>query len=461
MNDLFIRTMLKLQENKKVANKKLLKEDVDNNDIKDISDVDGFEHDVITVMDPELTTDEYVERQDEINKLIDETPEGEKVVDTEYVGMKIYQCPLCLTNFYAENEPAEEEKCPVCYETPEQFVYLGTVEQDMNDEDKELLDNAEDGLEDEDNEESTEEPAEETTDNGEGDSIDNELASLGNEEGTEEPAEENNEEEEDNRLTASKKVQTKGSIVKEDEERDPDAEHVKDLVDDQVENGVEINRDTIRGLLEMGAIDDPEYYNSLSDEEKEKLVDHWLKHYNDDKFESKKIEENKSLKENLEVGNQLSFKIKNNIVSAEITNIYVDDFNDKTYIQYTNPEGTRSGTMSADEILKGIEEGTIIAKIGEELPASVEEEPNMEEPVEGEQPEVGEVGEEPAEEITKEPVSVESKRITAFDYKDLTEDMKNLLKVTGKSEEVLEKYWYDKAGKPIVEKKYARVRKSK
>lgn len=445
MNDLFIRTMLKLQENKKVANKKLLKEDVDNNDIKDISDVDGFEHDVITVMDPELTTDEYVERQDEINKLIDETPEGEKVVDTEYVGMKIYQCPLCLTNFYAENEPAEEEKCPVCYETPEQFVYLGTVEQDMNDDDKELLDNAEDGLEDEDNEEGTEESTEETTDNGETDSIDNELASLGNEEGTEEPAEENNEEEEDNRLTASKKVQTKGSIVKEDEERDLD-------------NQEDMDRDTIKGLLEMGAIDDPDYYNSLSDEEKEKLVDHWLKHYNDDKFESKKIEENKSLKENLEVGNQLSFKIKNNIVSAEITNIYVDDFNDKTYIQYTNPEGTRSGTMSADEILKGIEEGTIIAKIGEELPASVEEEPNMEEPVEGEQPEVEE---EPAEEITKEPVSVESKRITAFDYKDLTEDMKNLLKVTGKSEEVLEKYWYDKAGKPIVEKKYARVRKSK
>ena len=61
MNDLFIRTMLKLQENKKVRSKKLLKEDIDNeDDIKDIQDVDGYEHDVITVMDPELSTDEFI-----------------------------------------------------------------------------------------------------------------------------------------------------------------------------------------------------------------------------------------------------------------------------------------------------------------------------------------------------------------------------------------------------------------
>lgn len=294
MNDLFIRTMLKLQENKKVRSKKLLKEDIDNeDDIKDIQDVDGYEHDVITVMDPELSTDEFIEKQDEINKLIDETPEGEKVVDTEYVGMKIYQCPLCLTNFYTENEPREEEKCPVCYETPEQFIYLGTVEQDMNDEDKDLIKDASDEMEEpEEGSNNADEPAE-----GEepGTSVEDELNALD----LEEEPEEGTENEEDNRLTASKKVKTNGNVIK----------------------------------------------------------------------------ENKSLNENLQVGNELSFKIKNNIVSAEITNIYIDDFNDKTYIQYANPEGTRSGTMSADEILKGIEEGTIIAKVpGEaELPASVEE----------------------------------------------------------------------------------------
>ena len=381
MNDLFIRTMLKLQENKKVRSKKLLKEDIDNeDDIKDIQDVDGYEHDVITVMDPELSTDEFIEKQDEINKLIDETPEGEKVVDTEYVGMKIYQCPLCLTNFYTENEPREEEKCPVCYETPEQFIYLGTVEQDMNDEDKDLIKDASDEMEEpEEGSDNADESAE-----GEepGTSVEDELNALDLEEEPEEGTE-NEEEEEDNRLTASKKVKTNGNVIK----------------------------------------------------------------------------ENKSLNENLQVGNELSFKIKNNIVSAEITNVYIDDFNDKTYIQYANPEGTRSGTMSADEILKGIEEGTIIAKVpgDAELPASVEE------PIEEISDEVPVEPEMETSEIEDEPIATESKskRMVAFDYKDLTEDMKTVLKATGKSEKVLERYWYDKAGRPIVEKKNARVRKSK
>lgn len=384
MNDLFIRTMLKLQENKKVASKKLLKEDIDNeDDIKDIQDVDGYEHDIITVMDPELSTDEFIEKQDEINQLIEETPEGEKVVDTEYVGMKIYQCPLCLTNFYKENEPTEEEKCPVCFETPEQFVYLGTVEQDMNEEDEELLDDAAEEVAGE------EEPEVEVPEEGgetEG-GVDDELAALD----VEEPEEE---EEEDNRLTASKKTEVEGEKLNEE---------VK--------------------------------------EEKEGEV----------------VTEGKNLNENLQTGNTLSFKIKNSIVDAEITNIYVDDFNDKTYIQYSNPEGTRSGTMSADEILKGIEEGTIVAKVageGENLPVATEE------PVE-EIPEVGETDTEPVQSVEEEPVAMESKRITAFDYNELTEAQKNLLKVTGKSQEVLESYWYNKSGLPIVEKKNARIRKSK
>ena len=291
--------------------------------------------------------------------------------------MKIYQCPLCLTNFYTENEPREEEKCPVCYETPEQFIYLGTVEQDMNDEDKDLIKDASDEMEEpEEGSNNADEPAE-----GEepGTSVEDELNALD----LEEESEEGTENEEDNRLTASKKVKTNGNVIK----------------------------------------------------------------------------ENKSLNENLQVGNELSFKIKNNIVSAEITNIYIDDFNDKTYIQYANPEGTRSGTMSADEILKGIEEGTIIAKVpGEaELPASVEE------PVEEISDEVPVEPEIETSEVEDEPIATESKskRMVAFDYKDLTEDMKTVLKATGKSEKVLERYWYDKAGRPIVEKKNARVRKSK
>ena len=49
-------------------------------------------------------------------------------------------------------------------------------------------------------------------------------------------------------------------------------------------------REEIKGLLDMGAIDDPEYYNGLSDEEKEKLIDYWTEHYDDDLKEAEEEE---------------------------------------------------------------------------------------------------------------------------------------------------------------------------
>lgn len=51
------------------------------------------------------------------------------------------------------------------------------------------------------------------------------------------------------------------------------------------------DRETVKGLLELGAIDDPEYYEGLSDEEKEKLIDYWTEHYNDDLKEDKALNE--------------------------------------------------------------------------------------------------------------------------------------------------------------------------
>lgn len=51
------------------------------------------------------------------------------------------------------------------------------------------------------------------------------------------------------------------------------------------------DRETVKGLLELGAIDDPDYYESLSDEEKEDLIDYWTEHYNDDLQESKALNE--------------------------------------------------------------------------------------------------------------------------------------------------------------------------
>ena len=342
MDSLFARTMRKLQENRKIV-----KEDI-NDDITDIEDVDGYEHDVITVMDTNLSTDEFVEKQDEINKLIEETPEGEKVIDTEYVGQKIYTCPLCLTNFYSETEMAEEAKCPVCFEVPEEFIYLGTVEQDITEDDKEMLDAAEEEMD------STEPEGEQD---------------FGSEEGgeipMEEPAEEGEEEEEET-LTASKKISVSG----------------------------------------------------------------------------KTINESKALNENLQVGGSLYFKVKNNIIATEITNVYVDDFNDKTYVQYTNPEGTRAGTMSAEEILKGLEEGTITS----ENPVPEQDIPSQEVSVEApvEEPEIEEV---PA---------VENKRLRAYEFKNLEESIKREL-CKKESLKDLRNYWFTKNGKKICEKSKAKI----
>ena len=64
MDSLFIKTMKKLQENRRLEKSKtILKEDI-NDEITDIEDVEGFEHDVITVMDPNLSTEEFIEKQD-------------------------------------------------------------------------------------------------------------------------------------------------------------------------------------------------------------------------------------------------------------------------------------------------------------------------------------------------------------------------------------------------------------
>lgn len=352
MDSLFAKTMKKLQENRKLEkSKSILKEDI-NDDVTNIEDVEGFEHDVVTVMDPNLSTEEFIEKQDEVNKLIEETPEGEKVVDTEYVGQKIYTCPLCLTNFYSETEMGEEQKCPVCYETPTEFIYLGTVEQDINDEDEEMLDAAEEEM-------NSTEPAE-----GEEDiDVDNPFGGDEGAEGSPEVAPEDEEEEET--LTASKKISTTGKV----------------------------------------------------------------------------IGEGKSLNENLQVGGSLYFKVKNNIIATDITNIYVDDFNDKTYVQYSNPEGSRSGTMSAEEILKGLEEGTITSEnpVPEETTPAPVEEVLPEEPVE----------------------AFENKRVRAFEFKELSQSVKESLLKEGKTEEALNEFWYARNGKVIANKKNAKIVESK
>ena len=204
MNDLFIKTMKKLQENRRVErNSKVLKED------KHV-DLEGEEKDIVTVIDPDLSTKEFKEKQQEVNDIINNTPEGENVVDTEYVGMKIYTCPLCLSNFYSEVEMEDEAQCPVCFETPDKFVYLGTVEQAANDSDEEAVEQAEQELD-------NPQPEEETDGEDEYELVDDTEENTDENENDEE--EEN---EEDNKLFASKQLNIKGQLFREATEQLPE-----------------------------------------------------------------------------------------------------------------------------------------------------------------------------------------------------------------------------------------------
>ena len=200
--------MKKLQENRRIErNSKVLKED------KHV-DLEGEEKDIVTVIDPDLSTKEFKEKQQEVNDIINNTPEGENVVDTEYVGMKIYTCPLCLSNFYSEVEMDDEAQCPVCFETPDKFVYLGTVEQAASDSDEEAVEKAEQELD-------NSQPDEETDGEDEYELIDDDTEETDGEDKDEyelvDDTEENTDEadEEDNKLFASKQLNVKGKLFRE------------------------------------------------------------------------------------------------------------------------------------------------------------------------------------------------------------------------------------------------------
>ncbi len=398
MENLFVKTMMKLQENKRKENKNtLLKEALnDDKEINSIEDVDGYEADIVTVVDPDLSTEEFNDRQEEINKLIDNTPEGEEVVDTEYVGQHIYTCPLCLTNFYSETEMAEDQKCPICFETPTQFIYQGVVEQDLNDQDEEDLKAAADAVDKPEAEEGQEDIPSEVS----------EPAPMNEPEAEEVPEEESTEEEEP--LTASKKVNTNGKVLGENLTEDEDEEgSLKPIAYLSLTNTmsmeiveIDTNEDEVKfrynygdgrysevkeSTLEYDEEGRP-FFKSYSDEDgnsEEWYIDEFMRA----NFGESLKTESKNLNENLQVGGSLFFKVKNNIIETQITNVYVDDFNNKTYIQYSDSEGKRSGTMDSEEILKGLEEGTITSEnpVPQEVQKPVEMAP-AEEPTETSEP---------------------------------------------------------------------------
>lgn len=83
--------------------------------------------DVVLVTDPNLTQDEYDDNLDNLQQILDDTPEGETPVDDQYVGQMVYTCPVCGEKFFSEVEMHEGE-CPVCHEISDDFILNGEVE---------------------------------------------------------------------------------------------------------------------------------------------------------------------------------------------------------------------------------------------------------------------------------------------------------------------------------------------
>lgn len=101
----------------------LLKAQADNDDVMD-DVIDNIQ----VVTDPEKTVDEIEQRADDIQDAIDDTPEGKEAFSDEYVGDKVYSCPVCGESFFADEDYKEGDVCPICKAEPEDgFLCQGVV----------------------------------------------------------------------------------------------------------------------------------------------------------------------------------------------------------------------------------------------------------------------------------------------------------------------------------------------
>lgn len=100
----------------------LLRESVENDVAEDVLD------NIVVVTDPDKTVDDLEVRADNIQDAIDSTPEGEAAFSDEYIGDKVYACPICGESFFADEEYNEGDICPICKAEPQDgFLMQGVV----------------------------------------------------------------------------------------------------------------------------------------------------------------------------------------------------------------------------------------------------------------------------------------------------------------------------------------------
>lgn len=100
-----------------------LKESVEEKDVaEDIID------NIVVVTDPDKSVEDLEDRADDIQDAIEGSPEGEAAFSDEYVGDKVYACPICGESFFAEDDYAEGDMCPICKAEPtDGFLLQGIV----------------------------------------------------------------------------------------------------------------------------------------------------------------------------------------------------------------------------------------------------------------------------------------------------------------------------------------------
>ena len=134
-------------------NRRMVEEEEYDPEVDDVDLPEDTATDAVIVVDPELDTDEYEANLDDLQAIIDETPEGEVPSTEEYVNDYVYTCPICGNNFFADTEMGADEECPVCGEVVDEFILVGGVEspsEALGSEDEEMDDVPEDDMGDED-----------------------------------------------------------------------------------------------------------------------------------------------------------------------------------------------------------------------------------------------------------------------------------------------------------------------
>lgn len=89
--------------------------------------MDDAVDDIVVVVDPELDSDDVDDYVDHLQDVVDSTPEGEVPTIDDYVDDFTYTCPICGNTFFSDTEMSSGDACPVCGDSPTDFVLVGSV----------------------------------------------------------------------------------------------------------------------------------------------------------------------------------------------------------------------------------------------------------------------------------------------------------------------------------------------